>query len=147
MADGSSPEDVAIVMRRINEAWLSGRTHDLAPLVHADIVMQFPGFAGRIQGREEFIAGFEDFRNDAVVHEFLDRDRQVDVAGNTAVVTFRYEMLYERSGKRHRATGRDLWVFQRQGDAWIAVWRTMFDLAEVEAGLSAVPAQVRPNLH
>jgi len=27
-------------------------------------------------------------------------------------------------------TGRDLWVFQKQGRGWIAVWRTMLDLEE-----------------
>lgn len=54
-------------------------------------------------------------------------DHQIDVACDTAVVTFRYEMVYERSGKRYHSTGRDLWVFQNQGNAWIAVWRTMLD--------------------
>jgi hypothetical protein len=39
-------------------------------------------------------------------------------------------MLYERSGERFRATGRDLWVFQKQSGAWIAVWRTMLDVDE-----------------
>ncbi|PYQ46356.1 MAG: hypothetical protein DMF78_26525 [Acidobacteria bacterium] len=55
---------------------------------------------------------------------------KIDVAGETAVVSLRYEMLYERSGKRYRATGRDLWVFERDGPAWLAVWRTMLDLDE-----------------
>ena len=58
---------------------------------------------------------------------------QVDVAGDTAVVTFRYDMLYERSGQRYRSTGRDLWVFQKQGRGWIAVWRTMLDMEENDA--------------
>ena len=47
--------------------------------------------------------------------------------------TTAYEMLYERSGKRSRATGRDLWVFVRQGGEWIAAWRTMLDLTEQPA--------------
>ena len=54
----------------------------------------------------------------------------MDVIGDTAVASFTYEMVYERSGKRSRATGRDLWVFTRYGSEWIAVWRTMLDLAE-----------------
>ena len=117
-------------MRHINKAWLNGRVEDLAPMVHAEMVMVFPGFAGRVQGREAFLAGFSDFCQNATVHEFREHDRHVDIAGDVAVVTFRYEMVYERSGKRHRSTGRDLWVFQQQGKAWIAVWRTMFDMDE-----------------
>jgi hypothetical protein len=42
-------------------------------------------------------------------------------------------MVYERSGERYRATGRDLWVFGAQGNAWIAVWRTMLDMDEKPA--------------
>ena len=130
MPDQSKHEDAAAVMRRINGAWLDGRVEDLGPMLHPEIVMVFPGFAGRVQGREEFLAGFHDFRLNARVHNFSDRDLQLDVAGDTAVVSYEYEMVYERAGKRYRASGRDLWVFQRQDEAWIAVWRTMVDLKE-----------------
>ena len=117
-------------MRQINEAWLKGQVQDLAPNVHPEIVMVFPGFAGRVQGREAFLAGFADFCQNATIHEFREHDQHVDVAGNTAVVTFQYDMVYERSGAQYRSTGRDLWVFQLQDTAWIAVWRTMLDMEE-----------------
>jgi hypothetical protein len=41
-------------------------------------------------------------------------------------------MLYERNGRRFRATGRDFWYPARRA-AWIAVWRTMFDVQETDA--------------
>ena len=130
MVDESKREDAAAAMRVINQAWLDGQIEDLAPMVHPEIVMVFPNFAGRIQGRKDFLAGFRDFCQNASIQEFRERDQQVDVAGDTAVVTFRYDMVYERSGKRYCATGRDLWVFQKQGRAWIAVWRAMLDMEE-----------------
>ena len=99
-------------------------------MIHPDIVMIFPGFSGRIRGREAFLAGFLDFCQNAKIHEFREDDHQVDVAGDIAVVTFRWEMVYQRSGERFRSTGRDLWVFQNQSGAWIAVWRTMLDVQE-----------------
>ena len=128
----SPREDVAAAMRQINQVWLDGQVQDLAPLVHTQIVMVLPDFSGRIQGRENFLAGFADFCRNATVHEYREHDLQVDVAGDTAVCTFRYEMVYQRSGQRYRSTGRDLWVFQKQGKAWIAVWRTMLDMQETE---------------
>jgi hypothetical protein len=117
-------------MRQINQAWLEDRVQDLAQMVHSEIVMVSPDFAVRIQGRDAFLEGFRDFRQNATIREFSEQDHHVDVAGDTAVVTFRYEMVYERSGERYRSTGRDLWVFQKQDGAWIAVWRTMLDMAE-----------------
>ncbi len=53
-----------------------------------------------------------------------------DVVGNIALVAYRYEMIYARSGKRNHATGRDMWVFEQHSGAWIAVWRTMLDMQE-----------------
>ena len=130
MAQESKRVAVAAAMRRINRAWLDGHIEDLAPLVHAEIVMVFPGFAGRMQGRDEFLAGFRDFCRTAKIHDFHEHDHHVDVIGDVASVTFRYEMVYERSGERFRSIGWDLWIFQSQENTWIAVWRTMLDMVE-----------------
>jgi ketosteroid isomerase-like protein len=135
MSNETTHETVTAAMQRINEAWLGGRVQDLIPLVHPDIVMVFPNFTGRIQGREAFLAGFRDFCQSAVVREFREYDHQVDVAGDTAVVTFRYEIIYERLNKRYRSTGRDFWIFNHQSAAWIAVWRAMLESEENEIPL------------
>jgi|RhiMethySRZTD1v2_1073278.scaffolds.fasta_scaffold277095_3 hypothetical protein len=121
---------VAEEMRLINSAWLSGRVDDMEASLHPDIVMALPGVAGRVQGRDALLAGFRDFCNNAKVHEFHDGEMRIDVAGRTAVVTIQYEMIYERSSTRYRATGRDLWVFERHGGSCLAVWRTMLDMQE-----------------
>ena len=132
MSEESASESVAAVMRRINQAWLDGRVDDLRPMLHPEMVMVFPGFQGRAHGREALLDGFRDFCQNAKIHEFHDRGYEIDEAHDTAVVTFPYDMIYERDGKKYKASGRDLWVFQRQGDTWIAVWRTMLDVAQHE---------------
>jgi hypothetical protein len=118
---------------RINRIWLDGEVEALAPLVDANVVMVFPRFTGRVQGREEFLAGFRDFCANARVHEFHDHGYETDVIGDTAVITFQYEMIYERSAERYRATGRDLWVLQDRDGNWVAVWRAMLELHELPA--------------
>jgi len=133
MGQESEYEAVEATMRRINRFWLDGDVEALGPIVHPEIVMVLPGFTGRMQGREEFLAGFRDFCQNAQIHQFQDHDYEIDVAGDTAVVTFRYEMVYERAGERYRATGRDLWVFQKQDNGWIAIWRAMLDVEEKAA--------------
>ena len=128
--DETKRESAAAAMRQINQAWIEGRVEDLGPMVHSEIVTVFPDFAGKLHGREGFLAGFRDFCQYATIHEFHEYDQQVDVARDTAVITFRYEMVYERSGERYRATGRDLWVFEQQDGAWSAVWRAMLEMKE-----------------
>jgi ketosteroid isomerase-like protein len=130
MTDESELPRVVDTMRRINEAWLKGRVDDLAPMIHSDVVMELPGFAGRVQGREPFLAGFRDFCEHATVRSFEERDQQVSVVGDVAIVTFRHEMVYEYGGTVSRSTGRDLWVLEKREGAWIAVWRTMLDLED-----------------
>lgn len=130
MIDEPESRGVADAMRAINQAWLAGRADDIAPAIHPEIVMVFPGFSGEMRGREPFLAGFRDFVENATVEDYHEQDQQIAVVGNTAVVTFTYQMLYARAGARYRVTGRDLWVFQKQGPQWIAVWRTMMDLDE-----------------
>jgi hypothetical protein len=39
-------------------------------------------------------------------------------------------MHYSRGGEGFHATGRDLWVFTRRNNHWVAVWQTMFNMAE-----------------
>jgi hypothetical protein len=56
MTNESKREDATTAMRQINQVWLTGNVEALAPLVHPEIVMVGPGFAGRIQGREPFRA-------------------------------------------------------------------------------------------
>jgi len=130
MGDETRRDAALAAMRRINQAWLAGRVEELGPLLHPDIVMAFPGFAGRATGREAFLAGFGDFCQNARVLEFEESEHHADVTGRTAVVTYRYRMLYERAGHAYRASGRDLWVFEEESGAWLAVWRTMLDLCE-----------------
>lgn len=128
--DESRMDSAAATMDRINRAWLGGTIQDLSLLVHPQIVMVLPGFAARVQGRDAFLAGFQDFCSNATVLEFNEHDRQVDVAGETAVISFRYEMVYERASTRSRAMGRDLWVFEGGREGWVAVWRAMLDVQE-----------------
>jgi ketosteroid isomerase-like protein len=126
-------ESAVAAMEQINRAWRDCRPADLQALFHPELTMALPGFVGRVEGRQTLLAGFEDFCTHATVEDYHESNLQADVIGNTAVVTFNYQMVYNRSGERYKATGRDLWVFARQEGSWLAVWRTMLDLQEQPA--------------
>jgi len=115
---------------RIREAWFSGQPENMKPLLDEKIVMVYPGFAGRSEGQEAFIAGYVDFCENALMTSFQERDLQIDVRGVTAVASYAFEMTYEREGNKYLSKGRDLWVFTRKHDGWVAVWRTILDLTE-----------------
>lgn len=126
-------EVVGEVMDRINKAWMQRRLEDLRPLLDPDAVMVLPGFTGELVGREAVLGGFQEFFESAVVHRYEENDRRVDVVGQVGVASFGFEMVYERSGKRWLARGRDLWVFSREAGEWLAAWRTLLNLSEQPA--------------
>jgi uncharacterized protein (TIGR02246 family) len=121
---------VSATLRQINQAWLTGNPDGIHDFIADEVVMMFPGFAGSVKGREAFVASFRDFGENARIESHSESDQQIDVVGNTAIVSFQFEMIYERGGSRYRSTGRDLWVFEDRANRWLAVWRTMLDLAE-----------------
>jgi hypothetical protein len=120
-------------LRRINEAWLSRRPEKMKPMLDEKIVMIYPGFVGRLEGREAVIAGYVDFCEQALMISYQESDLQVDVVGATAAASYAFEMSYERKGDKYLSRGRDLWIFARKQDEWVAVWRTMLDLTEEPA--------------
>ncbi len=132
MAGGVEVAQLSETMSRINQAWLTGKLGDLEMCLHEQVSMVFPGFQGATSGRERMLAGFRDFCENAVVLDFVEAERHVDVVGNTGVASFRFTMTYERDSRKYESRGRDLWVFERGDGKWYAVWRTMLELRESE---------------
>jgi hypothetical protein len=126
MADNS--ELASDLVARINRAWLEGRPAEMTPLLDPQIVLRGPSGA-RVEGRDALVASYVDFCTHARVEAYSESEVQVDVMGDTAVVAFRFEMVFER-GRRFRSSGRDLWVLARVEGQWRAVWRTMTDLSD-----------------
>jgi hypothetical protein len=142
VADAESTS-VLEALRSINRAWLGRCAEEMAPRIHPDIVMVFPSFSGSVRGRDAFLAGFAEFCAHAEVLSFREWDHQADANGDTAVASFAWEMVYRREGRAWKATGRDLWVFARRGEEWLAVWRTMANMTEEaakESDLAGIPA-------
>jgi uncharacterized protein (TIGR02246 family) len=118
-------EDVRQVVERINDAWRSGRPDGLAAYFHPDIVIVGPDYQEMGRGREACVASYRDFLGSAVVRAYRESGLVVRQWGTTAVATYGWEMDYEQGGQLHREAGTDLFVFARQGDAWLAVWRAV----------------------
>jgi ketosteroid isomerase-like protein len=126
----SEREHVLQVLTSINEAGFGCDLDRLAELLDEAVVMVFPGFHGRTEGKQAMLSGFEDFCRNARLISKSESDHQVDIVGDVAVASFDFEVVYERDGKSYRSTGRDVWVLGKRDGEWRAVWRTMLDLSE-----------------
>ena len=132
----TSPEafdGVAKALRRITAAWRAGTPDRMAPMLADQIVTVAPGFEGRAVGREALIESFETFGREAKVLTYEQGALEVDAGDRVAVGQYRFDMVYERAGARWRSTGWDVWVFEKRGADWVAVWRTMQGITETPA--------------
>ena len=126
----SAEDDVRTAMSEIQAAWRENRPRDMIPYLHPDVMMALPGFTGIIKGRHILVTSFIEFNKSAKVILYSESDHEVQVVADTAIVTFEFQMTYERGDYRGHSKGRDFWIFARDDDRWLAVWRTMMDVSD-----------------
>lgn len=112
-------------VRQINDAWRSGDAADIGHLFHPDAVIVHPGFESRTEGREACVDSYVAFALQARISRLEEFEPQIDVVGDTAVVTYGFEIDYEMEGQAFEDGGTDLFVLTRTNDGWQAIWRTL----------------------
>lgn len=113
-------------VQQINQAWQAGDADAIGRLFHEDAVIVHPGFDGRSEGRDACVRSYQEFADEVAVYELEAFDAQTDIVGDTAVVTYGFEISYEVDGEVWDDAGRDLFVLTREpGGSWRAIWRTL----------------------
>jgi hypothetical protein len=118
------------VLQEINDSWVQGRPEDLERHFHPDVVFVAPGFQQRLEGRAACVDSFRDFCSTATVHDYRTANPSVDVVTETAVATYAFEIEYGLGSESFSEAGRDMWVFVRDQDRWLAIWRTIVPAAK-----------------
>src|SRR5688572_10312102 len=94
MDEDTESADIRTLLRRINRAWVHGPLDDLEACFHEDMVIVSPGFKDRTEGRAACVASYKEFIESATVHEYHESEPEVHIVGDTAVATYRYEIVY-----------------------------------------------------
>jgi ketosteroid isomerase-like protein len=120
------------LVRESNRAWMSGSTHELSELFDEHAVIIAPALRGRVEGREAIVASYTSYNMHAKTHSFEEMEHHVDVFGDTAVITYRFQVRYEliADGVQHDETGQEVLVM-RKTDRWRVLWRTQIEVEEV----------------
>ncbi len=119
--------EVAQTLAALSAAWRERRYDDLADLFAEDMVFALPGFAGRLEGAAAVVASYREFMERATLTAYEEGAPAVDVWGETAVASYRWDMAWLAGGAQNREAGHDIFVFRRAAASgpWRAVWRTM----------------------
>ena len=115
-------------VKSLNSLWLNWEFEKLNELLSKDVTYVQPGFTGRTSGKEACISSYIDFCKEAKIHDYKESDFQADVIGETAVVTYLFEIYYEINNQAYREKGRDVFVLSKETGSWKVVWRTLTDI-------------------
>jgi pyridoxamine 5'-phosphate oxidase len=118
--------EIMSIVRSINEACVRGKGFDkLSRLFHEDAVMVQPDFSARAMGREACLTNYEDACSQMKFHKLEASEEEIELFGGTAVLSHKYDCIWEYKGKTHTDDGHEIFVFVQDGTGWKVVWRTL----------------------
>ena len=114
-------QDIWATVRAMNDAWTKGNPDDLAKFFHRDMVAFTATNRNRLDSGAACIAGWKGFSRAARIHRWEEIDPVIHVYGDSAVVTYYFDMSFDMGGKTINMGGRDMFFFVKESDRWWAV--------------------------
>ena len=120
---------VRMALQQINDAWLHGPSEDIAQSLedcfHDEMVIRGPDFQELSRGKAACAQSYLDFLHQAKIQNCKLEEPEIDIAGDTAIATYGWEMTYELAAQTYTEAGHDLFVFTRREGKWLAAWRAL----------------------
>ena len=113
-----------MTIREMNRCWTkSWDEEEFRSYIHPDAVAIVPTTHGRLEGKDQYCAGWRNFVRMARVTAWRETDHRVKIygSGTCAVVTYFFMIAFETAGVAKEMRGRDmLFVVNEQG-RWLVV--------------------------
>ena len=114
------------IVQTVNRTCKEGKGFDrLTPLFHDRVVMVLPGLNRRAEGKDTCLRSYEDACSTMVFHRLDGSEERIDVWGDTALATYRYDCVWDFQGKTFTDDGHEILVFLKDGENWQIAWRTL----------------------
>lgn len=114
-------QEIWATVRAMNDAWTKGNPDDLANFFHRDMVAFTATNRNRLDSGAACAAGWKGFSNAARIHRWEEIDPVINVYGDSAVVSYYFDISFDMSGQTISMGGRDMFFFVKEGDRWWAV--------------------------
>lgn len=119
--DDPVKQEVWSTLRALNDAWTKGDPDDLAAYFHENMVAVTATDRERLTGRNACLESWKRFAQAARIHRWTELEPQIQLYGNTAVVTYYFDMAFDMGGRTVELDGRDMFVFVHENGRWWAV--------------------------
>jgi len=119
--DDPVKQEVWNALRALNDAWTKGNPNNLKNYFHKDMVAITATDRERLEGKEACFTSWNNFAKAAKIHHWNELEPRIQIYGNTAVVTYYFDMSFDMGGQAVKLGGRDMFVFVNEGGKWLAV--------------------------
>lgn len=122
MADEqATKEEVLGFIKAMNETWTKGDGSGLRNYFHPNMVAITATDQDILYGRDACLASWQGFARSAQIHRWEEIEPQVQLYGDTAIVTYYYDMTFDMNGENFTMGGRDMLVLVKENGRWWAV--------------------------
>jgi len=108
-------------VQKMNRLWtVEGDTDGLKHYFHENMVAVTAAEHERLQGRDDCIRSWKRFVEAARIRSWKEIDPKIELFdnGKTAVVAYYYEITFEREGRTHFESGRDMFTLISDSGKW-----------------------------
>ena len=123
-AESETEKQVWKIIENMNRTWIEKRdVSGLRQYFHEDMVAVTPVDRYQLEGREACIASWRKFVETTRIIDWKATDPKIQIynRGQSAVVTYYYEMSYERNGNTINTSGRDMFFLIKENRKWWVV--------------------------
>lgn len=114
--------EILVMLHAMNKCWTEGwHEEEFRQYIHPDAVAIAPTTPGRLEGKEAYVAGWRDFTQAAVIHEWKETDHKVQIyaGGKCAVVTNFFSITFAMGQVKQTMQGRDMYFLVKEGRKWL----------------------------
>ena len=105
-------------VRALNDSWTKEKGERLSEYFHPRMVAITPADNLRLKGAAKCIAGWQGFAQASTIHSWREDEPDIELFGDTAVVTYYFAMDVTVGADRMNLTGRDMLVLKKENGRW-----------------------------
>lgn len=116
------------IVKAINNAWNKNRLEELEEYFHENMIIADSNFNKLAKNKKECIASYQSFINQAKILGYTEREIDVEIIGETAIVNYIFNISWEVNNSISSEEGRDVFVVEYSNGKWLAVFRTLLPI-------------------
>ncbi len=124
MDDQNIKKEVWKRLRNLNKSWTTkGRIEALKDYFHPEMVAITPDSNQRLMGGDACYQGWKQFHDNTEILDWREKNPDIRIfgQGTLAVITYDYEIRFKQNHRLIEDSGRDLYVFVKEDQNWLAV--------------------------